>query len=87
MPNTKSAERRMRNSARKQVQNKSTSSRVKTLESNFELLVKAGNKADAAVALKSVISALDKAVKTGVLHHATCNRKKSRLSVQLSKLK
>ena len=77
----------MRNSARKHVQNKSTESRVKSLERSFATLVQAGKKAEAATALKAAISALDKAVKTGVLHRSTCDRKKSRLSIQLSKLK
>ncbi len=87
MPNTKSAERRVRNSARKQVNNQSTVSRLKTLETKYEALLKVNKKEDAAAALKSVTSALDKAVKTGVLHRSTANRKKSRLTVGLNKLK
>ena len=87
MPNTKSAERRMRNSARKQAHNRSIKSRLHSLERKYLALVGAGKKAEAATALKSVSSAFDKAAKTGALHRATADRKKSRLSARLNRLK
>ena len=87
MPNTKSAERRMRNSARKHAHNRSIKSRLHTLERKYLTLITAGKKADAAAALRNVTSAFDKAAKTGVLHKATADRKKSRLSLRLNTLK
>jgi small subunit ribosomal protein S20 len=84
MPNTKSAERRVRNSARKQIANKSAKSRLKTLERNYLEAIKGGKKDEAQTALRAVTSAFDKAVKSGVVHKATANRKKSRLSTRLS---
>ncbi|HYG23003.1 MAG TPA: 30S ribosomal protein S20 [Verrucomicrobiae bacterium] len=84
MPNTKSAERRMRSSARKNLQNRRVKSRLHTLEKNYLALVTAGKKEDAAKALRSVASAFDKAAKTGVVHKGTADRKKSRLSVRLN---
>lgn len=87
MPNTKSAERRMRSSARKQARNLSATSRTKTLEGKFATLVKAGKKDEAAAALKLAISALDKAAKGGVIHKGTASRKKSRLTTQLNRVK
>jgi small subunit ribosomal protein S20 len=87
MPNTKSAERRMRNSERKHNQNKSVKSRLKTLEKNFLASVKAGKKDDAATAYRAVTSGFDKAAKTGVIHSATASRKKSRLGSRLAALK
>ena len=87
MPNTKSAERRARNSARKHARNTGVKSRLKTLEKNYLSLVQAGKKDEAATALRSVASALDKAAKTGVIHRGTASRKKSRLSVRLSTIK
>jgi small subunit ribosomal protein S20 len=87
MPNTKSAERRMRNSARKQIVNRSVKSRLHTLERNYLSLVGAGKKDDATTALRSISSAFDKAAKTGVVHRATADRKKSRLALRLAKLK
>src|SRR5215470_2771570 len=87
MPNTKSAERRARNSARKHSANLSVKSRLKTLEKNYLGLISAGKKDEAAMALRSVSSAFDKAAKSGVIHSATASRKKSRLSVRLGTLK
>lgn len=87
MPNTKSAERRMRSNARKQLRNAGVKSRVKTFEKRYLDAVKAGDKAVAATALRSYTSVVDKAVKVGVVHKATASRKKSRLSVRLNTLK
>ena len=87
MPNTKSAERRLRNSARKQLQNRSVKSRLHTLERSYLNLVGAGKRDDASNALRVVTSAFDKAAKSGVIHRATANRKKSRLALRLAKAK
>jgi small subunit ribosomal protein S20 len=84
MPNTKSAERRMRGSARKQNRNHSIKTRLKTLERNYLELLKAGDKGKAEAAYRQVSSSLDKAAKTGVIHSGTASRKKSRLSVRLA---
>src|SRR3954468_7727902 len=85
MPNTKSAGRRMRNSARKQLQNRSTKSRLGTLEKKYSDLVAAGKKAEATAAYSEFSSALDKAAKTGTVHRSTASRKKSRLALRLNK--
>ena len=87
MPNTKSAERRMRNSARKQLHNRSIKSRLHTLEKKYVAALAGGKKEDAATALRAVASAFDKAAKVGVIHKATADRKKSRLSVRLNAAK
>jgi len=77
----------MRNSARKQAQNKSAKSRLHTLERSYVQLIGSGKKDDAAKALRNISSAFDKAVKSGVVHRATANRKKSRLALQLARAK
>jgi small subunit ribosomal protein S20 len=87
MPNTASAESRARNSAKKQLRNKSVKSRLKTLEKNYEALAASGKKEEAAKAYRAVTSALDKAAKTGVVHSATASRKKSRLAKHLKPAK
>ena len=87
MPNTKSAERRMRNSARKHLQNRSVKSRLHTLERSYLSLLGAGKREDAAKALRTVASAFDKAAKSGVVHRATADRKKSRLALRLARAK
>lgn len=86
MPNTKSAERRIRSSARKQARNHSVKSRLKTLEKRYAGFLSAGKKEEAAASLRLVTSAFDKAAKTGVIHSATADRKKARLAVRLNKL-
>jgi len=87
MPNTKSAERRMRNSARKQLHNRTIATRLHSLEKKYQQTVTAGKKEDATKAFQLVISAWDKAAKTGSVPKSRADRKKSRLALQLAKLK
>ena len=87
MPNTKSAERRMRGSARKHLHNQMIKHRLKTLERNYLAAVNAGDKKAAADTLRLVSSAFDKAAKTRVVHPASASRKKSRLATRLNHLK
>jgi len=87
MPNTKSAERRSRNSARKRLHNRSVNTRLHSLERNYVELLGAGKKDEAAKALLGVASALDKAAKVGTIHRSRANRKKSRLALRLNKIK
>jgi small subunit ribosomal protein S20 len=84
MPNTKSAERRMRNSERKNLHNRSVMSRLRRLEKEFRTTVTAGKKEEAIKLLPGVHSAFDKAVKVGVVKRPTANRKKSRLAQSVS---
>jgi small subunit ribosomal protein S20 len=84
MPNTKSAERRMRNSERKNLHNRSIKSNVRRVEKDYRALLTAGKKDEAKKLLPQVHSTLDKAVKSGVLHRVTVNRKKSRLAAALN---
>lgn len=87
MPNTKSAERRMRNSNRKRLHNRSIKSRLHTLEKGYLKLIETGKKDDAKQALTNLTSAFDKAAKNGVVHRATADRKKSRLAIRLAAAK
>jgi len=87
MPNTKSAERRMRSSARKRSHNRSIKSRLHTLERGYLTLLGAGKRDDAAKAFRTISSAFDKAAKAGVVHRATADRKKSRLALRLAHAK
>ncbi len=87
MPNTKSAERRMRNSERKHQHNRSILSHLRKMEKSYRELISAGKKADAAKALSGVLSCYDKAVKSNVLTRPAANRKKSRSTAALNRLK
>ncbi len=77
----------MRNSARKQINNRSTTSRLHSLEKKYFVALEGGKKEDATKAFQTVISALDKAAKTGTVPKARASRKKSRLTLRLNKLK
>ena len=77
----------MRNSARKQLHNRSIESHLRKIEKSVRLAAGDGKKADAAKALQTALSAVDKAVKSGVLTRATANRKKSRLTLAVNRVK
>ena len=77
----------MRNSARKQSHNRSIKSRLHTLERGYLQLLGEGKKEDAAKSLRALSSAFDKAAKSGAVHRATADRKKSRLALRLAKAK
>ena len=77
----------MRNSARKQLQNRNVKTRLHNLERNFAELLSAGKKEEAGSALRLLSSAFDKAAKSGVVNRPMANRKKSRLSLRLNSTK
>jgi small subunit ribosomal protein S20 len=79
MPNTKSAEKRVRSSARKQALNHATISRVKTAEKKYLSIVSSGKTEDATKALAAA------AVKRGSIKAQTASRKRSRLQLRLNK--
>lgn len=86
MPNTLSAARRMRSSARRQMRNKAVRSRLKTFQKRYLACIEQGKKDEAVQVLRLVHSALDKAAKAGVVHKATAARRKSRLALKLAAL-
>ena len=74
----------MRGSKRKHQHNRSVKSSLRGVEKNYRALIAAGKKDEAKKILPTVHSALDKAVKSGVLTRPTVNRKKSRLAAALN---
>ena len=87
MANTKSAEKRARQSETKRLQNRSVKSGLRKAEKDFVAAVEAATKDEAAKAFRDISSMLDKAAKTGVLRKETASRKKSRLAAKVNKLK
>ena len=87
MPNTKSAEKRVRSSEKKFLHNNAIRSRLKTLEKRFLDAVKEENADKSKTAYNNAASALDKAAKVGVIHKSKADRKKSRLSAKVNALK
>ncbi len=74
----------MRGNERKHQHNRSVKSSLRRVEKDYRALLAAGKKDEAKKALPAVHSALDKAVKSGVLARPTVNRKKSRLAAALN---
>lgn len=87
MPNTKSAERRVRANERKRLRNRAVMTKVRRAEKAFRTALAKGDKAAAAKALTTAISEYDRAAKKGTLKKGTADRKKSRMTLALNKLK
>ena len=75
----------MRGNERKHLHNRSIMSRLRNLERNYRQLLADGKKDEAVKALRDVSSTFDKAVKSGVVHRATANRRKSRNALALNR--
>lgn len=80
MPNSKSAIRRERESARRTEINRSTRVRARSLEKNLRAMTTEGTSDEAKEALKTAFSAIDKAAKKGVIQKGAADRRKSRLA-------
>ena len=86
MPNTKSANKAMRNSRRRNVINTRTKSKFKAAVKETRTVSASGDIKEAMESLKKAMSALDKAVKKDVMHKNTASRKKSRLAKAIAKI-
>ncbi|MST00385.1 MAG: 30S ribosomal protein S20 [Pedosphaera sp.] len=75
-----------RKSERKQAHNQSRRDGLSRLRRELRKLIAAGKKTEAAETTRKLSSALDKAAKTGLLHHKTADRRKSRMAKQLAKV-
>jgi len=75
MPNTKSAERRMRGSAPQAPSQPQHKSSLHQLEKKYVALLASGKKEDARASLRAVTSAFDKAANNGVIHKSMASRK------------
>ncbi|HTB81544.1 MAG TPA: 30S ribosomal protein S20 [Opitutaceae bacterium] len=80
MANTKSAIKAARKALRFAARNRTVKTRLKTLHKKFEEAVTAGNAAAAKTAGIAYASAMDKAVKSGVVHRNAANHAKSRVA-------
>ena len=86
MANTKSALKNIRKNKARYLQNRSASSRLKTLEKKFLSAVEEKNGELAKELSTSLISALDKAQKNNLVHANKVSRKKSRCAELLAGL-
>ncbi len=85
MPQTKSAQKDVRASKKRQLRNKSIRSLCKTKITKAEKLIFSGEPESGREAVVAAISALDKAAEKGVIHPNNAARRKSRLTKRLNK--
>lgn len=86
MANHKSAEKRIRQTARRTEVNRARVSRIRTFLKKVETAIASGNKVAAAEAFKEAQPELMRGTSKGVLHKNTVSRKLSRLSGRIKAL-
>ena len=84
MPHTKSAQKQVRVSEKRQLRNKSARSLCKTNITKAEKLIFSGELESARQRVEAAISSLDKAVEKGIIHPNNASRRKSRLMKKLN---
>ncbi|WP_448192504.1 30S ribosomal protein S20 [Azospirillum sp. sgz301742] len=86
MANHKSAEKRIRQTARRTEVNGARISRIRTFVKKVETAIESGDKTAAAEALKAAQPEMMRGTTKGVLHANTVSRKISRLSARIKAL-
>ena len=86
MASHKSAEKRIRQTAKRTAINRSRMSRVRTFVKKVEVAIASGDKEAARAAFQLAQPELHRAVTKGVLHRNTVSRKLSRLATRLNAL-
>ena len=87
MPSHRSAEKRVRNTAKRTAVNKARRSQIRSAIRTVEEALAAGDKKGATAALKAAEPQIMRGVSKGVVHRNTASRKVSRLSARLKALK
>ena len=86
MANTASAQKRIRQTAKRTARNQARKSRMRTFIKKVETAIASGDKAEAASALREAQPELQRASGKGVIHANTVARKISRLSARVKAL-
>ena len=86
MANTASAQKRIRQTAKRTERNKARKSRVRTFVKKVETAIAGGDKEAAAAALIAAQPEMQRAATKGVAHANTVARKLSRLSARVKAL-
>ena len=84
MANHKSALKRVRITAKKNLRNRMITSRVKTALKSFDQALASDDQAAINAAYGTAVSIVDKAAAMGVIHKNAANRKKAQLAVKLA---
>jgi small subunit ribosomal protein S20 len=80
MANTKSAIKAARKAVRLRDRNQGVKTRIKSLHKKFVAAVKANDAAGAKAAGSAYVSAMDKAIKSGVVHKNAASRAKAQVA-------
>lgn len=86
MPNHKSAEKRVRQTAKKTAVNKANTSKLRTQIKKLRTALANNDKDQSQELLTPTIALIDKSVNKGVLHKNTAARHKSRLTSHVNDL-
>ncbi|HMQ02700.1 MAG TPA: 30S ribosomal protein S20 [Pyrinomonadaceae bacterium] len=86
MANHKSAEKRVRQTAKRNAINRSNRSQLRTKIKGLRSLIAGTDKKGSEDALPSTVSIIDKAVNKGLIHKNTAARYKSRLTRHVAKI-
>jgi len=87
MPITKSAQKSLRQNQRRRVRNLTKRKKLKKILKEVSGLISEKKIAEAKKILPQVYKILDKAAKTGLIKKNTADRKKSRITKMISKLR
>jgi small subunit ribosomal protein S20 len=86
MANHKSAEKRIRQTERRNEVNRRNRARLRTQIKALRAAIAAGDRQQAQAALNETVSLIDKSIQKGVLHHNAAARYKSRLTVRVNEM-
>lgn len=86
MANHKSAEKRIRQTAKRTAINRARRSRVRTFVKKVEVAIATGDKEAAQSAFRLAQPEMQRAITKGVLHRNTISRKLSRLATRINTL-
>lgn len=86
MPNTKSAAKRARIAGERRIRNRASKGKIGTARARFLKAVSGGSQSEALSLFREFCSAVDKALKQGVIRANTAARKKSRAAARLNGL-
>jgi small subunit ribosomal protein S20 len=86
MPNHKSAEKRVRQSERRRLINRSNRARLRSSIKKLRSALDGGDAKESSALLPTTVSEIDKAVQKGALHRNAAARQKSRLTARANQL-
>jgi small subunit ribosomal protein S20 len=86
MANHKSAEKRARQTERRNEVNRRNRTQLRTEIKRLRAAIEEGNREEAAAILPKTISVIDKSIQKGVLHRNAAARYKARLTANVNKM-